>query len=76
MDTNCNLDEYALQIEQTIKEALRTNTTYQKVIKKPWISQHTMNLAEEKRKVNVQKPLQPGKEIGENGQRHLDSRTM
>ncbi|CAF1621865.1 unnamed protein product, partial [Adineta ricciae] len=59
MDTNCSMDEHALQIEQAIKRAVQANTTTQKAIRKPWISLHTLNLAEEKRKAKQTKNTSP-----------------
>ena len=49
LDTNCNIDEHALQIEQAIEQAIKASTTTQTTSKKPWISQQTLILADQKR---------------------------
>jgi len=55
--STCSIDEYALQIEKGVKEALQAGITNEKTIKKPWISVQTLNLADEKRKAKQVKPL-------------------
>ncbi|CAF2081889.1 unnamed protein product [Rotaria magnacalcarata] len=46
-----SIDEHATKIERAIEEALQTTITTTKRAKNPWISEQTLNLADEKRRV-------------------------
>lgn len=55
LNTRCTIDEHALQIEQAIQQAIKATTTAQPTAKKPWISQQTLILADQKRKAKQTK---------------------
>ncbi|CAF5217595.1 unnamed protein product, partial [Rotaria magnacalcarata] len=46
-----NLSEHARKIESAIKEAASTAIPAKRIAKKPWISEETLKIAEEKRKL-------------------------
>ncbi|CAF4585279.1 unnamed protein product [Rotaria socialis] len=50
-----NLSEHARKIEGAIKEAASTAIPAKRIAKKPWISEETLNIAEEKRKLKQAK---------------------
>ena len=46
----CSLKEHAKKIEQTIKITVEATVRAKRIIKKPWISEETLKLADEKRR--------------------------
>ena len=56
-----DLDEHARKIEHAIKETAGTTIPVKKVAKKPWISEETLRLADEKRKMKQTKDASKGK---------------
>ncbi|CAF2041487.1 unnamed protein product [Rotaria magnacalcarata] len=63
IDTQCNLEEHAAKVEEAIKDALQATVTTTRRVKKPWILEQTLNLADEKRKMKQIKNVS-----AENGQ--------
>ena len=57
IDTSCNLNEHAAQIEKAVKEAVRTTVTAKRTAKKPWIFEQTLALADKKREAKEAKQL-------------------
>ena len=51
IDAQCNLEEHAAKVEEAIKDALQATVTTIRRAKKPSISEQTLNLADEKRKM-------------------------
>ncbi|CAF3677816.1 unnamed protein product [Rotaria socialis] len=52
-----SIDEHVTKIERAIEEALQTTITTTKRAKNPWISEQTLNLADEKRRVKQIKSI-------------------
>ena len=85
IDASCSLDEHAAQIEKAVKEAVQTTVAGKRTAKKPWISEQTLALADEKREAKqvkhlsmghtrrYKRTLQHGEEIGETRQGRMDS---
>ena len=57
VDASCSLDEHAAQIGKAVKEAVQTTVTAKRTAKKPWISEQTLALADEKREAKQVKHL-------------------
>jgi hypothetical protein len=47
----CNLEEHATQIEEAIKKAIDATIPTRRITRKPWISEQTLKLADEKRRL-------------------------
>lgn len=47
----CGLEEHATKIEEAIKKAVETIIPARKITRKPWISEQTLKLADEKRRL-------------------------
>ncbi|CAF3327901.1 unnamed protein product [Rotaria socialis] len=63
IDTQCNLKEHAAKVEEAMKDALQATVTTTRRAKKSWISEQTLNLVDEKRKMKQIKNVS-----AENGQ--------
>ncbi|CAF1120971.1 unnamed protein product [Didymodactylos carnosus] len=55
MEPTCNLEEHANKIAQAIKDAVETTIPAKRKTKKPWISEATLKLTDEKRKLKQMK---------------------
>ncbi|CAF1671832.1 unnamed protein product, partial [Adineta ricciae] len=51
IEPTCSLDEHATKIEQAIKSAIEATVPTKRIAKKPWISEETLKLANEKRRL-------------------------
>ena len=51
----CGLEEHATKIEEAIKTAVETTIPAKNLAKKPWISEQTLDLADEKRRLKQMK---------------------
>jgi hypothetical protein len=47
----CNLEEHATKIEESIKKAIETTISARKITRKRWISDQTLKLADDKRRL-------------------------
>jgi hypothetical protein len=57
-----NLDENASKLEKAIKEAVEATIPAKKTAKKPWISEETLKLTDEKRQLKITRNASPEKE--------------
>jgi hypothetical protein len=47
----CNLEEYAAKIEEAIKITVEATVPARRITRKPWISEETLKVAHEKRRL-------------------------
>ncbi len=83
-----NVEEYSIKIEETTKKAIETTIPARKITRKPWISEQTLKLADEKRRLKQMKNVstehaqqykdicKKSQKISKTGQRALDTGTM
>jgi hypothetical protein len=51
IEPTCSLEEHAIKIEQAIKTTVEATVPAKRIAKKPWISEETLKLADEKRRL-------------------------
>ncbi|CAF3342873.1 unnamed protein product [Rotaria socialis] len=55
IEPTCNLEEHAIKIEEAIKKTVEATIPATRTTKKPWISEETLKLADQKRKLKQMK---------------------
>jgi hypothetical protein len=55
IDPTCNLEEHATKIKEAIKITVEATVPARRITRKPWISEETLKLADEKRRLKQRK---------------------
>jgi hypothetical protein len=57
IDPTCNLEKHATKIKEAIKNTVEATVPARRITRKPWISEETLKLADEKRRLKQRKNI-------------------